>query len=110
MDTSDSKILKKQIKIKGAFPELKVCQLFGNLMLFPLNVVQEGLDLLDLRIEDLLEELWGELLADGEFIGSLDGLVEVTTKPAEFLLMLQIEVCIFSGVHPLISLAFSGLN
>ena len=69
-----------------------MCQLFGNLMLFPLNVVQEGLDLLDLRIEYLLEELRGELLTDGEFVGPLDGLVEVATKPAEFLLMLQIEV------------------
>lgn len=69
-----------------------MCQLFGNLMLFPLDVVQEGLDLLDLRIEHLLEELWGELLTNGEFVGPFDGLVEVATKPTEFLLMFQIEV------------------
>ena len=32
-------------------------------------------------------------MVDGEFVGSLHGLVEVAAKPAEVLLELQIEVC-----------------
>ena len=61
-------------------------------MLFPFYRVYEFLNFCNLRVEHLLEELRGEFLGDGEFIGSLHGLVEVAAKPAEVLLELQIEV------------------
>ena len=51
-------------------------------MLLPLDVANELLQLSDLRIEYLLEELRGEFLGDGEFIGSFHRLVEVSSKPA----------------------------
>jgi len=46
-------------------------------MLLPLDVANELLQLSDLRIEYLLEELWGEFLGDGKFVGPLHRLVEV---------------------------------
>ena len=60
-------------------------------MLFPLYRIYEFLNFCNLRVEYLLEELRGEFLADGEFIGSLHRLVEVAAKPAEVLLVLVIE-------------------
>ena len=62
-------------------------------MLFPFYRVYEFLNFCNLRVEHLLEELRGEFLSDGEFVGPLHGLVEVAAKPAEVLLELQIEVC-----------------
>ena len=61
-------------------------------MLLPLDVAEELLQLGDLGIEHLLEELRSEFLTDGEFVGSLDGLIEVAAKPGEVLLVLDVEV------------------
>ena len=60
-------------------------------MLLPLDVANELLQLSDLRIEYLLEELWGEFLGDGKFVGPLHRLVEVAAKPTEVLFVLVIE-------------------
>ena len=67
------------------------CQSFGNVMLFPLYRIYEFLNFCNLRVEHLLEELRGEFLTDGEFIGSLHRLVEVAAKPAEVLLELHVK-------------------
>ena len=60
-------------------------------MLLPFDVADEFLNVSNLWIEHLLKELRSEFLTDGEFIGSFDSLVEVSTKPGEFLLVLSIE-------------------
>ena len=87
-NSEKQKILKKQIKVAAVseFQSLcksESCHLFGYLVLFPLDVADEFLNFCNLGIEHLLEELRCQLLGDGKFIGSFDGLVEVASKPAE---------------------------
>ena len=95
-NSEKQKILKKQIKVAAVseFQSLcksESCHLFGYLVLFPLDVADEFLNFCNLGIEHLLEELRCQLLGDGKFIGSFDGLVEVAAKPAEVLLVLAVK-------------------
>ena len=64
-------------------------------LLFGLDVFEEGEYMSYLWQDDLIVILLPQFMADSEFIGSLHRLVEVSTKPAEILLILAEEYCHF---------------
>ena len=57
-------------------------------LLFGLDVFEEGEYMSYLGQDDLIVIVLAQFVANGEFVGSLHRLVEITTKPAEILLIL----------------------
>ena len=70
---------------RGMFDEF-----LNYLLLLSLNVFEKGEDVTYLGQYDLIVILLTQFVTDSEFVGSLHRLVEITTKPAEILLVLAV--------------------
>ena len=75
-------------------------EFLNYLLLLSLDVFEKGEDVTYLGKYDLVVILLTQLMTNGEFVGTLHRLVEITTKPAEILLVLAEEFCHFiQGLH-----------
>ena len=75
-------------------------EFLNYLLLLSLDFFEEGEYMTYLGQDDLIVILLTQFVTYGEFVGSLHRLVEITTKPAEILLVLAEECCHFiQGLH-----------
>ena len=68
-------------------------EFLNYLLLLSFDVFEEGEYMSYLGQDDLIVIVLAQFVANGEFVGSLHRLVEITTKPAEILLILTKECC-----------------